>query len=250
MQKNLVYTNERIISAFDDDEKNELFKDIADMYFKRNFGSLSKADLETYLFSFYIEHLLNHEEEFDDYTIGRDLGLTISRVRSLKERKELKYPHSGYDWRDEFLNYAKNARYDDTRKLIKFSIPDVNVIKDARNFFEKNDEYVEYQLNPKLFQCSLEAFQKMGEMLAKKKGEAFEIQYDKEKIEKIYKSDKCSDKEKHAVQKILNDAVVDGMKDLLAEGAKEIILEILKCLTPSAGVASSIIEIIKNAISR
>ena len=35
--------------------------------------------------------MLDNGEDIDDYVIGRDLGLTISRVRALKERKELKY---------------------------------------------------------------------------------------------------------------------------------------------------------------
>ena len=74
---------------FTSEEKNALFDKIAAMYFNKNFGSTQKADFETLLFSEYIEHCLRFKLPFDDYTISKELGITQSRVRSLKERKEL-----------------------------------------------------------------------------------------------------------------------------------------------------------------
>lgn len=247
MNNKIEYKNAELINSFSKEEKEDLFNNISNMYFKKNFGSISKADLETYLFSVYIEHLLDSGEEIDDYTIGRDLGLTISRVRSLKERKELKYPRSNYDWRDSFLKYAENAKYDDATKLIKFQIPDVNVIKDARYFFEKNNEYDEYQLNPKLFQCTLESFQKMGEMIAKEKGEKREFKVNDEKINKILEENNCTEKEASAIRRILSGAAEDGLKEILVCGAKEIMLEVLSAFTP-IGIAGKIINIMIKAM--
>ena len=80
----VTFDNDKIIKSFTQEEKEELFDTLMAMYFHKNFGSLSKTDLETYLFSFYLEHLLNNQFNYDDYTVGKDLGLTLSRVRGLK----------------------------------------------------------------------------------------------------------------------------------------------------------------------
>ena len=42
---------------FSDKEKEDAFDVIAGLYFNRNFGSVSKADFETLLFSIYIEYV-------------------------------------------------------------------------------------------------------------------------------------------------------------------------------------------------
>ena len=48
-----------IVDSFSVEEKIHFFDDIADMFFVKNFGTVSKVDLETYIFSAYIEHLLD-----------------------------------------------------------------------------------------------------------------------------------------------------------------------------------------------
>ena len=81
------YDNDYVLESFEQNEFKDLFDELMDMYFRRNFGSTSKADLETFLFSYYLEHLIRNGMPYDDYTLGKDLGLTISRVRSLKEKR-------------------------------------------------------------------------------------------------------------------------------------------------------------------
>ena len=138
-----------------DKEKTRLTDWMNQNYFdNQNFGSTSKADFELFLFSLYVDHLIDNKETFDDYTVGKQLGITISRVRSLKEKKELKYHREDYCWVAYFIACIENARYDEIAHLVKVNIPDVNVIKDVRYFLEQNGWYDEYQLNPKLFQCS------------------------------------------------------------------------------------------------
>ena len=90
-----------------------------------------------------------------DYDIGRDLGLTIQRVRSLREREALKWRSQG-DWKKSFLDRLQFAYCDG--KNVKIPVPDVNVIKDIRNYFETAELFDDYQLNPKVFQCNLELF--------------------------------------------------------------------------------------------
>lgn len=86
--------------SFTNDEKIIVFDKIAALYFEKNFGSTTKADFETLLFSEYIEHCMRCGEPYDDYSLSKKLGITQLRIRSLKERKELKYPCSDFDWKD------------------------------------------------------------------------------------------------------------------------------------------------------
>lgn len=244
----LVYDNEPILHSFSEEEKSELFEQIVDMYYKKNFGSTSKADLETYLFSFYLEHLIKTAEDFSDYVIGKDLGLTISRVRSLKERKELKYPSKNYEWKTSFLECSKYARYDETKHLIKFTIPDVNVIKDVRYFLEKNNLYDEYQLNAKLFQCPLDVFIEIGKKLSEENGEELYSGFNNNKIQKLI-DESNNENEKRYLKKLLRDSRDDGLKNLLINGGKVIITEVLKSLVPGASIGKvfidGLIEILK-----
>ena len=56
-----------------DEERIRLSKKIEELYFRKNFGSLSKADIETLIFSEYIECCISHGEPFDDYSLSKSL---------------------------------------------------------------------------------------------------------------------------------------------------------------------------------
>ena len=124
----------------------------------QNFGTLSKSEFDLLVFHYY---LLNKQAQVGsayvtDYEIGRDLGLTIQRVRSLREREALKW-RSQEDWKEKFLKCLKYARYDEKSDAVKILVLDVNVIKEVRNFIEMVGLIDEYQLNPKVVQCNLDA---------------------------------------------------------------------------------------------
>ena len=124
----------------------------------RNFGTLSKSEFDLLLFHYY---LLDRQEKtagkyVTDYEIGRDLGLTIQRVRSLREREALKWPSKDDYWKESFLACLPNARCEANRE-VKIPVPDVNVMKEVRNYFEAQGLYDEYHQNPKLFMCKLDA---------------------------------------------------------------------------------------------
>ncbi|MCR5701133.1 MAG: hypothetical protein K6G76_03190 [Lachnospiraceae bacterium] len=244
------YLNDEVIKGFSEDEKKRLFDDIMDMYFHRNFGTISKTDFETYIFSYYIEHLLDNDLPYDDYTLGKDLGITQSKVRSLKERKELRYPRKEYNWKKSFLEYAQNAKYDEVKHLVKFIIPDVNVIKDARNFFEINNQYDEYQLNPKLFQCRADAFLEIGRMLAEEEHVTFDNSINKNQLKKILDDPDISEQDKKLASEFFKEASLDGLKEILINCSKEVILMVLESLFPQAGHLKTILNIIQNALNR
>ena len=85
--------------TFEPDEKIQLFDEIADCFYKANFGQISKADMELMMFRFYIEKMISSNMTEDgtidykkcsDYKISKDLGITQQRVRNLKFKILLK----------------------------------------------------------------------------------------------------------------------------------------------------------------
>lgn len=227
------------------DEKKKIIEWIDENYLdKHNFGSVSKSDFELFIFSTYLEHLIKSGENFDDYTVGKQLGLTISRVRSLKEKKELKYHMEDYFWVDSFLEYLKNARYDRETRLVKITIPDVNVLKDLRYFIESRGGYDEYQLNPKLFQCPIEIFVDLCNNLPNKDGSSFPIELNGEakfKLEKL--AENLPRDEKETIKTILAGDLKNGIKNL-AKAAKEDLLSIVLSHLPFANTAKTAIDIL------
>lgn len=123
-----------------------------------NFGTLSKSEFDLLVFHYY---LLDKQAQVGsayvtDYEIGRKLGLTIQRVRSLREREALKWPPKAEGkWKNDFLQCLPNAHCDANRD-VKIPVPDVNVMKEVRNYFEAHGLYDEYHQNPKLFMCKLD----------------------------------------------------------------------------------------------
>ena len=140
--------------------KEKAFDRIAHEFFFGNFGRMSKTDLDVLMFDIYIEQILNtkgdeNPSEYSDYKLSKDLGLTQSKISSLKVKKQLQYPRD-YDWRKAFSRVSKNARYE--QEKIKLQIPDINVYYEVKNAIEEAGGYVEVSLTSKLLQVSPEYF--------------------------------------------------------------------------------------------
>ncbi len=151
---------ERYQELFDDDAKIKAFDQLAEKYYCMNFGSASKTDLDILMFSLYIERILeknqNDGEKYSDYTLSKLLGITQSKVSSLKVKKELLYPYEKFDWREAFKRYSENTVYENER--IKLYIPDKNVYIEVKNAVELMGGFVEVQLTDKLLQIRPEYF--------------------------------------------------------------------------------------------
>lgn len=218
---------------FKDNEKIALFDQIADNYFNRNFGTMLKADVDTLIFSAYIEHCLNNELPYDDYTLSIQLGLTEARVRSLKERKQLRYPYKDYHWKEAFIQLIPNAKYSETKKLVQLNIGDVNLIKDVRNYVYSHGWFDEFQLNPKLFQCRVDYFISLCNSFENS------TEYSSE-TKNALKSLAKNDKEQSAIEKILSGSFEEGMTEIVKDISKEALAELLK-LIPFGGLAGKAI---------
>ena len=223
---------------FKSEEKIIVFDKIADLYFKKNFGSTSKADFETLLFSEYIEHRLRNELPFDDYTLSKELGITQARVRALKERKELKYPYEGFDWKISFAKSVKNAKYDESDHYVKFIVEDVNVMNEVRHFIENKGWYDECSLNKKLLRLPLDCFVEI--CIEDKSVSSLFSPETKNKIEKIKGKN-------NSIKELLTDFSKEGLKSFLMSAGKETIALILDCI-PFGGVAKVAFGFLREAI--
>lgn len=225
--------------SFSAKEKIEIFNKIEQHYFVRNFGSLTKADFETLLFSEYIEHRIKNKLPFDDYSLSKELGITQSRIRALKERKELKYPYKDFTWQNAFAESVKNAKVDPNDHYVKMIIQDVNVMNEIRNFIEINGWYDECSLNKKLLRIPLDCF--------------VEICYNSNVFDDVFSEDtkkaikKISKAEDATVQNFLKDFSKDGLKAFLMSASKEVISEVLRLL-PFGGIAKTAFDFLLKSI--
>ena len=138
-------------AIFTTEAKAQAFDEIAKRYFNKNFGTFSKTDMDTLMFSLYTERIIENKgrssAEYRDYSIARQLGITENRVRNLKTKKQLQYP-APFDWKSEFLHILDSARLDGGS--IKINIPDPVLYDEIRNAIELSGGYIEVQLNQKL----------------------------------------------------------------------------------------------------
>lgn len=145
---------------FDDKAKIAAFDELAKNFYYCNFGSMVKSDIETLMFSLYIDQILNKSEEdensYSDYVLSKHLGIPQSRISNLKIKKELRYPYRNFDWKKSFLQIFGNARFENGK--IKMYIPDANVYIEIKNAIESKGDYVDVQLNSKLLQVTPESF--------------------------------------------------------------------------------------------
>lgn len=222
---------------FSPEEMQDAFALIQERYYHRNFGTMTKTDFETLLFRIYLNHLLVTNAPFDDYTMSKALGISQSKIRNLKARNELQYPRQSEHWKEHFAALVPNAVYDEQSRTVKMQIPEVTDMTELRYYLECNNWFDEYQLNPKLFQCRadffLELCRSLGELLTPDKNAETKLK----EIQKLL--DEKS--ERSGIQKILDGAVEDGLKELAINGSKELITEVLKLL-PFGGVAATAIN--------
>ena len=227
--------------SFTTEEKIQIFNKIEEHYFARNFGSMTKSDFETLLFSEYVEHCIKNKLPFDDYSLSKKLGITQSRIRTLKERKELKYPYKDFQWQAAFAEAVKNAKLDPNDHYVKMIIQDVNVMNEVRNFVENNGWYDECSLNKKLLRIPLDCFVEIFY-----NSDVFGDVFSEETKKTIMKISKAEDS---AVQNFLKDFSKDGLKSFLMSASKEVISEVLKLL-PFGGIAKIAFDFLLRAVER
>lgn len=240
--------DEYLIATFSTDEKAMAFDLIADSFYKRNFGTTSKTDLDCLLFAILLKHCREHHRDFGDYYLSKQLGVTQSRIRSLKQKSALRYPSiiDNLDWQREFVQCIKDAKYDDVSKLVKVCVRDVNVLIEIRHFLEEQGGYDEYQLNPKLFQCRLDLFLLLCQSL-----DGGQQHFDKEQTAKLTALKKTlkKDSAKDGLQQIISGDLKGGLSKFVLNAAKEGICMLLQLL-PFGGIAGDALKLLIEVINK
>lgn len=227
--QNYIDAYKKLFDSENNSAKAQAFDLIADQFYNVNFGRLSKADFEVLLFHIYIEQCLRKGHPYDDYTLSKELGITQTRVRALKVKKELQYPYADFNWKESFVGYISKARYDEKKALVKLQIPDVNVLMELRNYIETHGWYDEYQLNPKLFQCRVDIFIELCNSLDEGNGEITLNEEQKKRLAELKRSSRAGN-EQSALDMIIAGDIKDGLKKLALEGAKELLCQVLGSL--------------------
>lgn len=150
MAYNLLFPNEETKAA--------AFDRLAKMYYINNFGTFPKAESDLLLFSEYLERAMaccEDEDKYSDYSLSQLLGISQSRVRSLKEKKELKYPRE-YSWQEEFWKVCEKAEYENGK--VRLYLRDNRLYTDLCHMLETLGSYSETTLTRQLIVVQPAAF--------------------------------------------------------------------------------------------
>lgn len=184
---------------FSDTEKIQMFDQIAELYFNRNFGRATKADIELLMFKFYLEALIEQNKDLDntinynkcsDYLISKDLCITQQQVRNLKIKKHLKYPEE-FNWQEALAKLLNNARLDDGKIII--NIPDPNLYMEIENFMDERGCCLEKTFNRKMLKMSIEYFIELSIEIEKPENRKKMIKQIKEELKNHQKTEKDFD---------------------------------------------------------
>ncbi len=149
----------------DDKSKAEAFDKIASMFYTQNFGTATKAEIELMMFSLYMDTVIESHNKDDvldynacsDYKISQILGIPQEKVRSLKVKKQARYPRK-FDWRKSLESIKDQVVYDKNKNKLIIPLRDPNLYNEIRNFIEENGGYIEIQRGNNCIQIRPEYF--------------------------------------------------------------------------------------------
>ena len=147
--------------------KEQAFDQLAELFYDRNFSTATKAEVELLMFSIYLDAMLaKHKDpstgvidfkECSDYNIAQHLGVTQERVKTLKIKKQIRYPVK-YEWEKAFEALKDNIRYDQQKKRIVIPVPDPNLYLDIKKCIEDSGGYIEVQRSANFIQIRPEYY--------------------------------------------------------------------------------------------
>ena len=154
---------ERLFSDFN---KASAFDRIAELFYDRNFSSSSKSEIELLMFSFYMDAVIYANQRADgvidyvkcsDYEIAKQLGLTQDRVRTLKLKKQARYPVA-FDWQKSLESIKDSIRLDTAVKRIIIPVTDPNLNVEIRNYISSHGGFVDFESGKDYIRIRIEYF--------------------------------------------------------------------------------------------
>lgn len=153
-----------LLEKMNDNDKVKAFEFLLSEYLIAGFGVLNKSELDLLFFKIINDSLLNDEQEKGDYALSHLLGITEQRIRNLKIKSALKYPHQEIT-SDSIKSFIKkqidNVDIDLGKKLITIPVNDPNIFLELAYYIEKQNGLVYKELNPKIFTVRLDHFIKL-----------------------------------------------------------------------------------------
>lgn len=144
--------NNRYAELFSNEKtKAEAFDKIAELFYSKNFSASSKSEVELLMFSIYMDEMISNCKNSDgtidysvcsDYEMGKQLGITQERIRTLKVKKQARYPVE-FRWQDSLLSIKDSVRYDNSINKIIIPTRDPNLYNEIRNYIEDHGGYIE-----------------------------------------------------------------------------------------------------------
>lgn len=144
--------NEKYSTLFSSIEsKATAFDKIAEMFYDKNFSSATKSEIELQMFSIYMDATIKRCEHENgtidynacsDYEMGKELGIPQEKVRTLKIKKQARYPVE-FDWKKSLLSVKDSVRYDKGKNKIIIPTRDPNLYNEIRNYIEDHGGYIE-----------------------------------------------------------------------------------------------------------
>lgn len=224
------------------EKKAEAFDKIAKLFYKRNFGSASKSEIELMMFSILMDAMIdkyvNDKDVLDynmcsDYNMGKALGIQPSKVTTLKKNKQARYPIS-FNWQNSLKMIKDNIRYSKEKDKVIIPVRDPNLYLEIRNFIEENGGFIEMQYGNNVIQIRPEYFFLLlyngisNEKEREKVRHVFAIKLkEKNKINDISSVRTDDDVNEHALD--LGESTLDVL-EAIAEGVSNPLIGIIKCL--------------------
>ena len=156
---------------FTPDDKINAFNTIAKFFYEKNFGTMSKGDMELLMFSIYYDKAksMNQASLLRSYELSKSLGITQSKVDNLKEKYSTRYLKSdsviSADELVEIFNTAKLVDADTIKILVQDRIAYIEI----RNLIETGNGIVEMSFNKSEMILSIEDFLQLVYLMADEK---------------------------------------------------------------------------------
>ncbi|MFT8470895.1 MAG: hypothetical protein ABF661_08155 [Oenococcus sp.] len=254
------------LTNFNLQDQHAFVNQLAPLFYKHNFGTASKTQIDSLMFHFYINNLYNNNKKngiidyskINDYAISQDLGITQARVRTLKIKDRLMFPPTDkIDWKAVLPNLLKTAVYEKELGKFRIFMPDPNIQIEIENYLESHQEFSEPQLGGKILQIRPDFFLKLNIGMAQllndkgksvgrlKEEEIFNFFADKEKL-----NTNADNKIKERITK-LTTTPLDKMAQL-TEKTLTIVsqcLSIGSALRPDSFIVKMITDIISKVVS-
>lgn len=122
--------------------------------FTRQFGTFTKSDYETLMFTIYMDLI---DDPKNDYDISRELGITESKVRNLRVKSQLLYPKD-LNLNEELTKAIEKGFFDPDNMTLTITLQDPNIQRLVLHLIEQEYGNVQFTLNPKHLKLPIESY--------------------------------------------------------------------------------------------